>query len=544
MNIITRTLSVAMLIPLSVTPAARAADPPKPVAPAGSWPTWCGGPDRNAVSLEKGLVDGFEEWDGKGALAPRLRNVLWAAPLNPKGQTAGSDRSKANNGATVWGSPVVSGGRVFVTGSSAGAGGFDHEKTIGTLWCLDEKTGRILWRFQSYFIKKLYNRSWGMTATPTVVGDRVYVINHLGDVLCLDVQGMANGNQGPFLDEKSLLTRGREVLKTEIDAQGKTVLHLSEGVAEELPPDAGDVIWRCDLMREVNCRPYNCLTGGILALDDLLFVGTCSTSRPKDVRWSPMFVAINRQTGMIEAVNESSISSPNYHGANATPSLGVVDGRTLVFYADGRGTCYAFDPKPEPGKNGKPGTIKTVWTYNCLKNDDGTSLGRFEVIATPVFHEGRVFVSLGTDPGMSSKEKGRLVCIDARGAGDITRSGTVWRFDDIKASASTVAIHGNRLYCADMLGNVYCLDATTGKLLWQHTVKGGVIWSSPLVADGKVYLGVRGKGLMIFADAPEKRIIHEGGKYVLHTSPAVANGVLYIAAHHAVFALKPTAGTP
>jgi outer membrane protein assembly factor BamB len=225
----------------------------------------------------------------------------------------------------------------------------------------------------------------------------------------------------------------------------------------------------------------------------------------------------------------------------------VVDGRPLVFYADGRGTCYAFDPKPVPGKDGKPGTLKTVWTYDCTKpailNANGRPEG-FEIIGTPVFHKGRVFVSLGKDPGMSSKENGRLVCIDARGTGDITASGTVWRFDDIKASASTVVIHDNRLYCADMLGNFYCLDATTGKLLWQHTVKGGVIWSSPLVADGKVYLGYRGKGLIIFADAPEKRIIHEGGKFFLHTSPAVANGIIYIAAHHAVFALKPTASTP
>jgi hypothetical protein len=380
-----------------------------------------------------------------------------------------------------------------------------------------------------------------------VDGDRVYVVNHLGDVLCLDVHGMANGNQGPFLDERSLLTKGRELLKTEVDAQGKTVLHLSEGVAEEPQPDDGDVIWRCDLIREVNCRPYNCLSGGILVLGDLLLLGSCSAHRPREVSWSPIFIAINRKTGVIEAVNESSIPSPGYHGANATPSLGVVGGRTLVFYGDGRGTCYAFDSKPEPGKDGKLGAIKTVWTCDCLNppilDSKGRRMGGFEIIATPVFHKGRVFVSLGTDPGMSNKTKGRLVCMDARGTGDITASGMVWRFDDIKASCTTVAINDNRLYCADMLGNVYCLDEATGKPLWQHTVNGKTIWSSPLVADGKVYLGFRGKGLMIFADAPEKRIIQEGGKLFLHTSPAVAGGTIYVAAHHAVFALRPDRST-
>jgi hypothetical protein len=34
-----------------------------------------------------------------------------------------------------------------------------------------------------------------------VDGNRVYVVGNRGEILCLDRDGQANGNDGPFLDE-------------------------------------------------------------------------------------------------------------------------------------------------------------------------------------------------------------------------------------------------------------------------------------------------------------------------------------------------------
>ena len=38
----------------------------------------------------------------------------------------------------------------------------------------------------------------GIPSPATVEGDRVYIVDNRGAVLCLDVKGMANGNDGPF----------------------------------------------------------------------------------------------------------------------------------------------------------------------------------------------------------------------------------------------------------------------------------------------------------------------------------------------------------
>jgi outer membrane protein assembly factor BamB len=509
-------------------------EPPKLVVnEIGAWPTWCGNPSRNSVSQEKTLIEGFEEWNGAKDPGQRRRNVQWIAPLN----------TKAKADTQVWGSPVVAGGRVYLTGALDGSGSFDVS-TTDVLWCFKESDGSLLWRFRSRYIKNLYNRSFGVSATPTVEDDRVYLVNQLGDVLCLDVNGLANGNQGPYQEEGALLTTGRELVKKVIDDQGKTQVEITAGTPQDLDAADGDVLWRFDMYREVNCRPYNCLTSGILIHGDLLFLGTCSTSMDRGLKWSPIMIALDKKTGKLVAMNETGVQGPGYHGANATPSYGVVNGKGLVFYADGRGMCYAFDPDPQPGQDGRPGTLKMVWRFDCLKPPIPQKWPDFEIIATPVFHKSRIYVSLGCDPKYPAKTgvgqpaiEGRLVCIDATKQGDISETGLVWKLDEFSVSCSTIAISDGLLFTADMHGIVYCLEAETGKVLWRHEAGIG-IWGSPLVADGKVYLGTNGKGLLIFAAAREKRIIHDSGRLGVVSLPAAANGVLYIASHHALFALK------
>ena len=53
----------------------------------------------------------------------------------------------------------------------------------------------------------------GICSTATIEDDRVYIVSNRGEVLCLDMAGMANGNDGPFVDERHLLagwTRARQ----------------------------------------------------------------------------------------------------------------------------------------------------------------------------------------------------------------------------------------------------------------------------------------------------------------------------------------------
>ena len=126
--------------------------------------------------------------------------------------------------------------------------------------------------------------------------------------------------------------------------------------------------------------------------------------------------------------------------------------------------------------------------YSTNKND-GMFLGPSEIIASPVFHEGRVYTTIGQDPS-HGRGRGMLNCIDATKTGDITKSGCVWSYNGIERSIASVAISDGLVYASDLAGKVHCLDQDTGKPLWVYETKAET-WSSPLVADGKVYISTK-----------------------------------------------------
>ena len=82
--------------------------------------------------------------------------------------------------------PSVSNGRVFVTDFAREQANKGTERVL----CLDEKTGRLLWKreWQEDYTGLSITYAIGPRATPTVDGDRVYVLGAMGALLCLNVK--------------------------------------------------------------------------------------------------------------------------------------------------------------------------------------------------------------------------------------------------------------------------------------------------------------------------------------------------------------------
>ena len=72
-------------------------------------------------------------------------------------------------------------------------------------------------------------------------------------------------------------------------------------------------------------------------------------------------------------------------------------------------------------------------------------------------------------------------------------------------SVSTVAIHDGLVYAAELAGYLNCLDAQTGKKLWEYDLKAST-WSSPYYVDGKVYMGTDDGTLYVFRHGKERKI--------------------------------------
>ena len=98
------------------------------------------------------------------------------------------------------------------------------------------------------------------------------------------------------------------------------------------------------------------------------------------------------------------------------------------------------------------------------------------------------------------------------------------------------------MFIADCGRTFHCVDAKTGKPNWTHEVNGEV-WASPMVADGKVYLGTRSGSFYVFAASREKKVLAtlELGDAISATTTA-ANGVLYVATARNLYAVQKGAG--
>src|SRR6266576_3567728 len=151
---------------------------------ANDQPQWGQAWSRNMVSDEKALLETFDPSTGK--------NIKWSARL----------------GSQTHSTPVVSAGRVYIGTNNGEPRDPRHQGDRGVLMCFEEKSGTLLWQLvvpkreeDDYF-------DWpqcGICSPVSVDGERVYVVSNRGEVICLDAQGMANGNDGPFRDEAAHL---------------------------------------------------------------------------------------------------------------------------------------------------------------------------------------------------------------------------------------------------------------------------------------------------------------------------------------------------
>lgn len=526
-------------ISLSIALAAAAAS-----ARAADWPAW-GGADsgRNMVSSEKGLPDSFKPGEksptGEGILPGTTDHVRWVAKL----------------GTLICGNPTVAGGRVFVGTDDASLQGDTRLKRTkgGMVWCLDEITGKTLWRLpvpvrpKERLPKDAHygQQNLGVCSAPTVAGNRAFVVANTAEILCLDVNGQANGNDGEVQDEG-----------TYIAGAGNPPVQLNK--------TDGDIIWKYDLVDQLGVCPHDVAACSVLIDGDILYCTSANgvnhehtfCLRPN----APSFIALDARTGKLLATDTEDLGHRMWHCLWSPPSLGMVNGKKLVFFG-GDGVCYAFEALTKVPREAID--FKKVWSYDCLppnyrdplgdgkpfnyyigdkrkkystNKNDGTFLGPSEIIASPVFYDGRVYCVVGQDP-MHGRGRGILNCIDATKTGDITHTGKVWSYDGIERSIGSVAIHDGLLYATDLAGHVFCLDQKTGKPYWVHDTNAET-WSTPLVADGKVFVDTK-KKLVTFADSKEKKVLSEvtlGSS--AYSTPIVANQTLFVCSQSYLWAVQ------
>ena len=208
--------------------------------PAADWPQWRG-IDRTGISRETGLL---RQWPASGPA------VAWTA-------------SELGAG---YGSVAVSGDRVFVQGAR------DRASVVSSL---NRADGKVVWT-KVIGGRRDNDRGNGPRGTPTVDGDRVYVLTENGDLVCLRVadgarvwqrnilQDFGASNLNWLISESPLVDGSRVVVTPGGSSGGMVALDKMSGktiwASQGLADEAG---YSSPIVADVHgVRTYMTLTGG------------------------------------------------------------------------------------------------------------------------------------------------------------------------------------------------------------------------------------------------------------------------------------------
>ena len=376
-------------------------------ASGSDWARWRG-PDLNGISPEKGWQ---AQWPAEGP------KQLWKASVG-----------------TGFSSFSVSDGRVYTMGNSA---------NTDRVFCLDAKTGKVVWEHSYPCPLDPKNFEGGPCATPTVADGRVFTFSRKGDLLCLDAA------KGTVVWSKNL----NQELGLEIPTWGCASSALVEGelvvvnmgiAGVALERKSGKVVWVSDKSAGAYATPVPLKIGSerclaIFSAQSLVTVKAATGQLVWSYPWKTSY-DVNSADPIVDS-DKVFISAGYNHGGTVVKVTGqgaekVWENKNLrnhfnscvlwkgfLYGPDDSGLrCVAFDT----------GDLK--WTYG-------------------EFGKGSLVVADGKLVALS--EKGELIIADATP----TAFKPISRAQVLKGKCWTTPVLSNgHIYCRNAVGDVVCLD--------------------------------------------------------------------------------------
>jgi outer membrane protein assembly factor BamB len=394
----------------------------------------------------------------------------------------------AELGSQSYGNPVVAGGVVYVGTNNEGVKDPRVKGDKGVLMAFRESDGEFLWQDANDKLPSGRANDWpfqGVCSSPLIEGDRLYYVSNRCEIRCLDTHGGG--------DKHSKL------------------------------------IWKFDMMEEVGSQPHNMSNSSPVSYGDLIYVSTANGQDESHFHIpsprAPAIIAVNKQTGKL-AWEDNSVGDRILHGQWSSPAVGKIGDVVQVVMGQGDGWVRGYDAV----------SGKKLWEFDMNPKDSVWPKTRNEVISTPVIYDNKVFIANGQDPE-HGEGVGHLYAIDGTKRGDITETGRIWHYDKIRRSISTGAVYNGLLFYADFSGFLHCLDANTGKPYWVHDLLAAV-WGSPMVIDGKVYLGDEDGDVVVLEASKEKKLIAQNNMGAsVYMTPVPAHGALFIGNRNQLFAI-------
>ncbi len=346
-------------------------------------------------------------------------------------------------------------------------------------------------------------------STPVISQGKVFLTQAEGtrrNLLCFDRKDgklLWQAGVGVELPERTHKTNPYASASPVTDGERVIVWFGSGGLAAY--DFSGKELWRTDLGIHDHRFGYG---GSPVIQGDLCFLNFGPGVRE-------FLVAVDKKSGKEVWRHTSPVpGAEDVLGTWSTPLIVEHQGRVELISAL-RGELAALDPQ----------TGKMSWSVN----DWG-----LQAKASPVAGEGVVVLSGDFEPKTSE------VAVRLGGAGDVSKTHVLWRKNPSRARVGTGVIQNGYFYGSRTGGFADCIELESGKIVWDERlrVKSGnsAIWTSPVLADGKLYFVNQGGDIFVVRASPQYELVAtQSMGETCNASPAISDRAMFLRTHQALW---------
>jgi outer membrane protein assembly factor BamB len=376
---------------------------------------------------------------------------------------------------------------------------------------------------------------YGARSTPVVAEGRVYLINGVGAGATLQERLVAlDAGTGKLLWEHRWNVFHSDVPPHRIGWSspvvdrdtGNVYAFGVGGTLLGLTRD-GKRVWERSLAEEFGLvTTHGGRTVSPIIEGDLVIVSGVTAGWGAHARAGHRFLAFDKKTGGTVWVN--SPGGRPFDTTYSPPIAAEIAGTRLVLAGGSDGAAYAF----------KPQTGEVVWRYEVSKRG----------LNTGVLVHGTTAIVTHSEENLDSSEMGMMSAIDATAKGAIGKEQVKWRVVGWQGGFSSPVLDGDHVYQVDNGANLAAFDATSGKRVWLFNL-GTIQKASPVLADGKLYVGSENGRFWILKPGPDKPVVLDEDQLGTEQTPeaiiasvAVGDGHVYLATMDNLYCIGPKGG--
>jgi outer membrane protein assembly factor BamB len=266
----------------------------------------------------------------------------------------------------------------------------------------------------------------------------------------------------------------------------------------------GNILWRKTDKHYFENSRYGAVSSPLLIDDMVLVVQECEWNS-KQATW---IAAFEKRTGR----RRWNINPMNIYGCYTTPLL-YRDGAHIQLIIASRENMASYDI--ESGE--------LLWTQEIPIQNMVASMARSEEF---------LCIAGGTYGPKAT------IMMRLNGKGKDTKADVIWQSSRHAPGCSSPVIYDEKLFAVTDAGIMTCYDAPSGKVLWNHRLKGRHL-SSLVAADGRVYAcNTKALTTVIAADSEFRVLAENDLQGRCYASPAIADGCIFIRTENHLYCIE------